>query len=84
LLVLIFIIFIKKAGLGFEATLRQVLTPKQEELLKEEISLLNELLEGLKEFGATATDLREVKRSIQQLEELFLLVVVGEFNSGKR
>jgi small GTP-binding protein len=68
---------------GFETTLRQVLTPKQEQILKEEVSLLNELLDGLKEFGATQNDLREVKKSIQQLEQLFLLVVVGEFNSGK-
>jgi small GTP-binding protein len=34
-------------------------------------------------LGASQEDQATLTRSIQQLEELFLLVIVGEFNSGK-
>lgn len=32
---------------------------------------------------ATKEDSQTLQRSIEQLEDLFLLVIVGEFNSGK-
>ena len=35
------------------------------------------------QFGATNEDQGALDRSIQQLDEFFLLVVVGEFNAGK-
>lgn len=37
----------------------------------------------LAEFGAEAEDRAALAASIRQLEELFLIVVVGEFNAGK-
>ena len=63
---------------------KQTLSPKQEAVLKEEKDFLTDLVITLKEIGATKEDIDSVRRSIVQLEDLFLLVVVGEFNSGKR
>jgi len=60
-----------------------ILNEKQEALLAEERSLLNELRVALVQFGAAADDHATLGQSIRQLDELFLLVVVGEFNSGK-
>lgn len=61
----------------------QILNDRQEELLKEERQLLNDLRVSLVQFGATTEDQQRLAESIQQLDELFLLVVVGEFNAGK-
>jgi small GTP-binding protein len=60
-----------------------VLTKEQERLLGEERSLMNDLRTALGKFGAESEDEATLRDSIQQLDELFLLVVVGEFNSGK-
>jgi small GTP-binding protein len=60
-----------------------VLDKRQEELLKSERKLLNDLRTVLLQFGTTDEDREALGRSIEQLDELFLLVVVGEFNSGK-
>ncbi len=61
----------------------RILDQKQETLLNEERKLLNDLRVALAQFGATPEDHETLGESIQQLDELFLLVVVGEFNSGK-
>lgn len=61
----------------------RVLTEQQEAILKEERQALNDLRLVLGKFGATADDDRTLTQSIDQLDELFLLVIVGEFNSGK-
>jgi small GTP-binding protein len=45
--------------------------------------LLADLRDALTRFGATAGDQEALAASIRQLDELFLLVVVGEFNAGK-
>ncbi len=63
--------------------LKNVLNIKQEDLLKEERRWLADLQVVLAKLGATEEDHATLKRSIQQLDELFLLVVVGEFNAGK-
>ena len=42
-----------------------------------------ELREALARFGANAADQAALAASIRQLDEFFLLVVVGEFNAGK-
>ncbi len=63
--------------------LEPILTPKQELLLKEERQWLAELQTILAKLGATSEDQATLTRSIQQLDELFLLVIVGEFNAGK-
>jgi len=59
------------------------LTDAQENLLKDSRNLLNNLRASLIQFGATPEDHETLADSIRQLDELFLLVVVGEFNSGK-
>jgi small GTP-binding protein len=61
----------------------RILDEKQELLLNKERNLLNELRVTIVQFGAAAEDHETLARSIRQLDELFLLVVVGEFNAGK-
>ena len=63
--------------------LKSILTPPQEELLKKERQWLADLQVILARLSASSEDQTTLSRSIQQLEELFLLVVVGEFNAGK-
>jgi len=63
--------------------LDSILTDKQEDLLKRERQWLADLQVILGRLGASREDQVTLTRSIQQLEELFLLVIVGEFNSGK-
>src|ERR671919_3209452 len=45
--------------------------------------LLAQLRDALTRFGATRDDQDALAASIRQLDEFFLLVVVGEFNAGK-
>jgi len=61
----------------------RILTDAQESLLKDSRNLLNDLRASLIQFGAAPEDHEILAHSISQLDELFLLVVVGEFNSGK-
>jgi small GTP-binding protein len=61
----------------------KILTDQLEALLQDERTILNKLRVALVQFGATSEDQGALDRSIQQLDEFFLLVVVGEFNSGK-
>lgn len=61
----------------------RILNEQQENLLKRERSLLGDLRVALVQFDATSEDQQTLAESIQQLDELFLLVIVGEFNSGK-
>jgi small GTP-binding protein len=61
----------------------RVLNDLQENLLKDERKLLTDLRVSLGPFGASQEDQQTLGQSIQQIEELFLLVVVGEFNAGK-
>jgi small GTP-binding protein len=63
--------------------LRRILTNQQEELLANERRWLSDLGVALARFDVTPDDRTTLDRSIHQLDELFLLVVVGEFNSGK-
>lgn len=60
-----------------------VLTAKQNELLTREQTALRELQGTLIRCEAGRDDLVTLEQSIRQLDELFLLVVVGEFNAGK-
>jgi small GTP-binding protein len=60
-----------------------ILNKQQEALLNDERQLLNDLRVALVQFGAVREDQDTLAESIQQLDELFLLVVVGEFNAGK-
>ena len=61
----------------------KILTEKQEELLRSERTFLNDLRVKLNDLDASKTDLNNLGKSISQLDDLFLLVMVGEFNAGK-
>jgi small GTP-binding protein len=63
--------------------LSKILTPAQDELLKDERRVLARLGTALARFDAAPEHQDALARSIEQLDELFLLVVVGEFNAGK-
>ena len=60
-----------------------VLNKEQEELLRQTRSTLGRLREILAETATEAADRKALADSIGQLDQLFLLVVAGEFNSGK-
>jgi len=60
-----------------------ILNESQETLLASERDLLNDLRAALVQFGAGDDDEQTLAQSIRQLDDLFLLVVVGEFNAGK-
>lgn len=59
------------------------LTPQQEELVNQERKWLTDLQVILGKLGATTEEQITLSNSIQQLDDLFLLVVAGEFNAGK-
>ncbi len=61
----------------------RVLDSGQEALVERERALLDRLVDFLVGFGAPGEDVEIVRRSLSDLEELFLLVIVGEFNAGK-
>src|ERR687893_262367 len=61
----------------------QILDKRWRQLADRERALLEHLIEFLQGFGAPPEDASLVRRKLEDLEELFLLVIVGEFNSGK-
>jgi len=61
----------------------QILSKDQDDLLIQERSMLNDLQLALVRFGGSDEDQETLKSSIRQIDDLFLLVIVGEFNSGK-
>jgi len=63
--------------------LETVLTAAQKDLVREVRSSLAEAADVLAASDAGEEDRASLTQSIQQLDELFLLVVVGEFNAGK-
>jgi small GTP-binding protein len=60
-----------------------ILKSEQDELLKQTRNTLGRLREMLAQTEATNADRKALADSIGQLDELFLLVIAGEFNSGK-
>jgi small GTP-binding protein len=62
-----------------------VLSKKEQELRAREQELLERLATALERFGTdvSADDLRRFHEAREQLNGLFLLVIAGEFNSGK-
>lgn len=60
-----------------------MLTPEQTELLHEEKDVLKNVLLRIDKSSLPKDALELLQKSITQLDELFLLVVVGEFNAGK-
>ncbi len=63
--------------------MRRVLTDTADRQLAEARQLLASLRDSLVGFGASTEDQATLSASIRQLDELFLLVIVGEFNAGK-
>ncbi len=59
------------------------LTPAQERLVDQVRQWLEALQAALVELKATAEDQEALDQSLRQLDDFFLLVVVGEFNAGK-
>lgn len=64
-------------------SLRNILDPAQQDVVRQERRILGDLRASLIRFGASDENMAPLERSIEQLDELFLLVVVGEFNAGK-
>lgn len=64
---------------------KRLITERQETLLAELRGVLERLRDALESFGADTDpgDARTVKETLANLEELFLIVVAGEFNAGK-
>ena len=63
--------------------LKRILSGQQDDLLKEERKHLGDLRVALVRFDAAPDHQATLERSIRQLDEFFLLVVIGEFNAGK-
>jgi replication fork clamp-binding protein CrfC len=64
---------------------RRLTTAHQDELLAELRGLLEALDAAFERFGPDVDpgDRRALRETIDHLEELFLIVIAGEFNSGK-
>jgi small GTP-binding protein len=61
----------------------RILSDPQQALLAEERALLADLAAVLARLDVAGDDQETFRGSLRQLDELFLLVVVGEFNAGK-
>jgi small GTP-binding protein len=61
----------------------RILDDRENALLQEERKLLSDLWKALNALGVDVDDEATIEQSIEQLDDLFLLVVVGEFNAGK-
>jgi small GTP-binding protein len=60
-----------------------LLTSSQQALLQDEKNYLVSLHAALTRLKDAPAEVDDLRRAIVQLDELFLIVVVGEFNSGK-
>jgi len=60
-----------------------ILNERQIDLWRAERKAIQHLLQLLAGWEANPADLQRLQDALGQLDELFLLVVVGEFNSGK-
>ncbi len=61
----------------------RVLGPREAALLAAERAVLGEVRETLASLDADQADLAALRQAALDLDDLFLLVVVGEFNAGK-
>ena len=75
-------LFGRKRG-GNKAAGDAILSEQQSELLAAELAALERLDAILDAYPATDEDKDALQDAVNQLTSLFLLVVVGEFNSGK-
>lgn len=70
-------------GRGRAERSAQILTEQQHGLIDDELLLLGRVREILERYPAAPQDIVELTRAAEQLNSLFLLVIVGEFNAGK-
>ena len=61
----------------------EMVSPAESELIREERAALTDLQAVLATMAEGPEPGERVRQALRQLDELFLLVVVGEFNSGK-
>lgn len=61
----------------------QLLTPPQQRILRAERQALAHLQAVLARLNASANDQEALSDALLQLDDFFLLVIVGEFNAGK-
>jgi small GTP-binding protein len=61
----------------------EILTDRQEAIRSRERELLGELAGAIEPLEPSGDDLGALRQAELDLDELFMLVVVGEFNSGK-
>ena len=66
-----------------EGGTKQLLSPAKEDLVEAERQLLQQVLGLLEQATPEMAEMSMLTDALKQLDELFLLVVVGEFNSGK-
>lgn len=60
-----------------------ILSDQESQIRNSERSLLQELQDAIGPLDAKKGDVDSIRQAIADLDELFLLVIVGEFNSGK-
>jgi small GTP-binding protein len=68
---------------GVGMTLPTILEDRDREIWLEEQQQIQNLINHLEDWETDPADLNRLRQALQQLHELFLLVFVGEFNSGK-
>src|SRR5690606_12714755 len=61
----------------------RILTDRQEELRGRAPAIIQELSRIISQFPAGEDDANLLREAAERLQALFLLVIVGEFNSGK-
>ena len=61
----------------------QILDERWRRITDRERAILERLAGFLEDFGSPSDDVSLVRQKLLDIEELFLLVIVGEFNSGK-
>ncbi len=64
-------------------TFSMLLDERQNKIWLNEKEQIQRLLDILDSYETEPSDLEHLRQALEQLNELFLLVVVGEFNSGK-
>lgn len=60
-----------------------LLSNDQKDVIAEQRIILLDLLEALVEFKSDKDDVSTVKAALEQLDQIFLICIVGEFNVGK-
>ena len=65
------------------AQVSDVLSSSREQMIESERTLLSSVIDFMEMNCPNLEEVSILKEAVQQLDELFLVVIVGEFNSGK-